>query len=105
MQYAPDGVDGGGAKGRQPRLASTEAGPPGSVQTTLTVADRFITGSLQLRVGQLTLRVKPETVRYRGAVAVSGSIAETQGATEVDLLRPAGRRRRAHPAGHGARRA
>ena len=93
VQLVPDGVDagGGGAREREPRLAPTEAGPPGSVQTTLTVAGRFVTGSLQLRVGRLTLRASPSTARYRGAFTVSGAIAETQGASEVDIYaRPYG---------------
>lgn len=91
VQLVPDGVDGGGAREREPHLTPPEAGPPGSVQTTLTVAGRFVTGSLQLRVGRLTLRASPSTARYRGAFTVSGGIAETQGAGEVDIYaRPYG---------------
>ena len=79
VQYIPDGLASKGA----PR---TEAAADGSFKATLTAADRYVTGSLQRRLGQLTLRVRPATVRYLGSCTVSGVIAETDGATKVDLF-------------------
>ena len=79
VQYIPDGLESKGA----PR---TEAAADGSFKATLTAADRYVTGSLQRRLGQLTLRVRPATVRYLGSCTVSGVIAETDGATKVDLF-------------------
>ena len=62
-------------------------GPTESVQTTLTAQGRYVTGSFQRRTGRLRLRVSPASVPYRGAFAVSGTLAETAGETTVDLYR------------------
>ena len=62
-----------------------------SIQTTLTVSGTYVTGSIQQHTGKLSLRVAPASVPYRGAFVVSGALAETAGATTVDLYRvPAG---------------
>ncbi len=84
VQFIPDGAV-TPAEGLPALRASTDGTSADLPQVTLTAAGSYVSGSLQLRTGQITLDVTPATVRYRGAFTVSGHILETEGATEVDL--------------------
>ena len=81
VEFMPDSMDGGsvpGAEGKGDLLS-------GSLDATLTVAGRYVTGNLQRRTGKVTVSASPRKLAYGGACTVDGTIAETDGATTVDI--------------------
>jgi hypothetical protein len=89
VAYVPDGsASDAPVKALGARLSEAVTA---SLDTTLTVPGRYITGRLQRRTGSVTVKVVPATVRYGGACTVHGVIAETAGDTSIDLyVRPVG---------------
>jgi len=81
VQFVPDSMDSSvdtPAKGRSAVQA-------GSLDATLTVSGRFVTGGLQRRTGNVTIKATPRSTAYNGSCTVSGAIAETDGDTSVDI--------------------
>jgi hypothetical protein len=80
VEYLPDGATSG---------TVTPAGltdlQTSSLDTTLTVAGRYVTGTLQRRTGSVTLKATPRTTSYYGTSTLRGTITETDGATTVDI--------------------
>ena len=81
VQFFPDSMDtdnGSTAKG-QSNIES------GSLEATVTVAGKYVTGGLQRRTGSVTVTASPQRLPYGGATTLDGTIAETDGATTVDI--------------------
>ena len=57
----------------------------GSLEATVTVAGKYVTGGLQRRTGSVTVAASPAKLPYGGATTLDGTIAETDGATTVDV--------------------
>jgi len=81
VEFLPDSMDQTGA----PSPSAKADAQSGSLDATLTASGRYVTGSLQRRAGSVTVSAVPRTVRYGGACTVSGTIAETDGDTTVDI--------------------
>ena len=81
VEFLPDSMDtsdGPSGKGQ----SSIQSG---SLEATVTVAGRYVSGGLQRRTGSLTVTARPKRLAYGGATTVDGSIAETDGSTTVDI--------------------
>lgn len=88
VAFTPDGGSSTAAgKGDVPTPAPTPVSDgSGSVDTTLTVTGRYVTGALQRHTGQVGVHVTPSTVPYEGSFRVHGTLAQAAGESDVEIF-------------------